>query len=348
MERGCGRIVAIGDPQAPFDTFLGILRHHGLMAEGTRLADDVHLVSMGDHFDWGTRVDRARATSDGLRLLEWLASQAVEQVTLLAGNHDLGRVCELGAVDDATFAEAQRMADTIYVDGRSDPVRERDFLRAYPFAPTAELVARDYSTFRTAQRELVTELLRGRRLRLAHEHDGLLLLHAGVTKEDLSGIGVMPSSAAHVARELNRLLDERVDAWRSGSLDLSPLHVPGTAARGEGRGVFYHRPSDPSGDKREQFEGPPRRRFDPRGLPEAFPQAIGHIRDKKCRELMPRWQDGMPARDGPLRSLRVVGQQVWYAHGCAADARLFLLDNGMNHAAMGEYELFDVARRRPL
>lgn len=28
--------------------------------------------------------------------------------------------------------------------------------------------------------------------------------------------------------------------------------------------------------------------FDPRELPSGFPQAIGHIRDNKCRQLIPR------------------------------------------------------------
>ena len=342
------RHVAIGDPQAPFDTFLGILEHAGLLASRERLADDVHLVSMGDHFDWGKVPDRAKAADDGLRLLEWLARHDADQVTILAGNHDLARVSELAELDDATFARVQRDADSIYVDGVTDRAREPAFLRDHPFAPTSELIARDYSTFRVAQRALVTQLLRSRRFRLASEHDGLLLVHAGVTVGDLAGIGIVASSAAQVARELNRFLDERVRHWTSGRLELDPLHVPGTAALGDGRGVLYHRPSDPSRDKPEHFVGPPRRRFDPRELPAEFPQAIGHIRDTKCRELMPEWEDGQPARDGPLRSLSVDDDGVRYAHGCVQDARMYLLDNGMAHVEVTAYELFDLDRRQPL
>jgi hypothetical protein len=346
------RHVAIGDPQAPFETFLAVLAHHRLLASPHRLADDVHLVSMGDQFDWGGPADRARAAADGLRLVEWLASHGPEQVTLLAGNHDLSRVCDLGEVDAARFAAAQCQADTIYRGGVTDQEREAAFLRDFPFTPTAELVARDYGTFTAAQRDLVAALLRAGRLRLAHEHAGILLVHAGVTVDDLQLLGLESAGAAEVARGLNRLLDERVARWAPGrALDLRPLHQPGSPALGEARGIVCHRPSDPQGPDAAspgRFDGPPRRRFDPRRLPAQFPQAIGHIRDKKCRELMPRWHDGAPPRDGPLRSLLVDGDSVRYVRGASPGARLYFLDGGMSHAAPAEYQLFDLDRRAPL
>ena len=67
--------VAMGDPQAPFATVMSVLRTHGLLAAGDRLRDDVHLVSMGDHFDWGQRAARSQATRDSITTLLWLSSQ---------------------------------------------------------------------------------------------------------------------------------------------------------------------------------------------------------------------------------------------------------------------------------
>jgi hypothetical protein len=72
-----------------------ILAAHGLLADDGTLFDDVRLVSIGDHFDWGPVRDRARATYDGLRTIAWLSSHPADQVILLAGNHDLARVGEL-------------------------------------------------------------------------------------------------------------------------------------------------------------------------------------------------------------------------------------------------------------
>jgi hypothetical protein len=344
------RHLAIGDPQAPFERFLEILEFHGLLASPERLADDVHLVSMGDHFDWGPKELRERAADDGERLLAWLAGHSEEQVTLLVGNHDLARVGELGTVDDSTFAEAQRVADEIYADGDVDELREAEFLREFPFAPTAELIARDYSAFRQSQRTLVEELLRAGRFRLAHAHAGLLLVHAGVTRADLGQLHLAPATAAEAAQGLNAFLQERVAGWATGTaLSLEPVHASGSAASGEGRGVLYHRPSDPSGPDQAtplHFEGPPRRRFDPRTLPTQFPQAIGHVRDKKCRALMPHWHDGAPARDGALRSMRV-DAQVQYAFGVQPDARLIFLDGGMGHGDPRQYQLLDLETRQP-
>ncbi|MBL8919083.1 MAG: metallophosphoesterase [Myxococcaceae bacterium] len=338
------RHVAIGDPQAPLDTFLRILDGHGLLGDDGRLEDDVHLVSMGDHFDYGTPEQRDRATADGEAILSWLASHPPERVTILIGNHDVARVCELFPFDDATFLAAHREARELY----AAEAPAEAFLAKYPTVPDAECLARDYSCFSTAQRALVTDLLRSRRLQLAAHHRGVLLVHAGVTEDDLSLANIRASDAAAASDGLNAWLDVRLSEWTGGPLALAPLHQVGSPSTGEGRGVLYHRPCDPSTQPANRLVGPPRRRFDPRRLPAAFPQAIGHIRDNKCRELMPAWSPPGAPIDGPLRSLTVTGAAVTYEVGCRADARLFFTDAGMSHAPPEQYELFDLDARAPL
>ncbi len=337
----------MGDPQAPLATVQSVLDRHDLLDAQGQLRDDVQLVSMGDHFDWGHASERKKATSDATSLLEWLATHSGEQVVLIAGNHDLARVCELAPfVTDALFEAAWAMAVEAYRSGAPDEEATKRFLEKYPHVPDAECLARDFSCYSVAQQKLVTALLRSRRLRLAHEHNGLLLVHAGVTEADFALVGGQPGNAAEAAKLLNDFLDTRVDAWMSGALDLSPLHLPGSA-KGVARGVLFQRPAVPKEDD-WQFRGPPRRRYDPRHLPASFPQAIGHIRDKKCRELLGSWADSANAVDGPLRSLRIEGEKVQYARGTHADARLYFLDAGMNHLGSTSYELFDLDRRAAL
>lgn len=341
------QVVAIGDPQAQFSTFLGILESNGLLAGG-RLKGDVQLISMGDHFDFGPPEARREATADGLTLLSWLASHPPEQVVLLLGNHDTARVCELSAFErDEDFARARQRADEAYRRGNVDEALERAFLAEYPFVPDAECLARDFSCFAVEQRELVTELLRTKRFKLAFDYDGALLVHAGVTLDDFAALGVHPKSAAGAAQALNAWLERRVEAWRGGALDLEPFHQPGDAKRGSGRGALFHRPGHPERSKPADTSGPPRRRFDPRRLPDEFPQAIGHIRDKKCRETMAGWCDDAASVDGPIRSLRVVGDEVEYRSRCMSDARLYFLDGGMAHTSVRDYQLFDVVNRMP-
>ncbi|MBL8957311.1 MAG: metallophosphoesterase, partial [Myxococcaceae bacterium] len=94
--------VAIGDAQAPLATFLGVLDRDGLIGDDGRLKPDVHLVSIGDHFDYGPPEWRSRATAEATALLAWLAAHPADQVTLILGNHDQARVAELGAFDDVT------------------------------------------------------------------------------------------------------------------------------------------------------------------------------------------------------------------------------------------------------
>lgn len=333
------RVVAMGDPQAPFAQVLDVLRAQGLLGPDGRLRSDVHLVSLGDHFDWGTRAERAQATDDALRLVEWLASHPPEQCTLLLGNHDLARVGELAPFDDAAWADAQALADRAYERGVVvDPAAERALLAAHPSLPTAECCARDYSAFKPTQRALVAELLSQGRFRLAAEHAGALLVHAGVTQAGLAAVGAEGLDAAGTAAALNALLDAAVARWdRRGPLGLEPWHVHGSAARGEATGALVHRPA-------ANATG---RRYLPSDTPAALLQVFGHVRDAKCRELFPAWCDAVPARDGVLRSMAIDAAGIRYRHGCAPDARLIFCDGAMSRAPAQAYELLDVALRQP-
>jgi hypothetical protein len=207
-----------------------------------------------------------------------------------------------------------------------------------------------------AQHDRVAALLRARRFCAAvASSPTLLLCHAGVTRDDLVAVGLDPASHAEaraVAGTLNALLDAAVEAWDDGGpLSIPPLHRPGSAAKGEGRGIFCHRPSNADVDaRRDLFVGPPRRRFDPRGLPAGLTQAVGHIRDGKCRALFGPWvADGRRRTHGPLRHLRVRGDDVTYRLGLPDDTRpedatLLFIDGGMNQAAADAYELLDLER----
>lgn len=342
--------VTIGDPQADLARFLAILDHHGLLTERGWLRPDVQLVSVGDHFDWGKAHEREAVAQSALRLVAWLAAHPPDQAVILAGNHDLGRVGELADFTDAAFAEARREADGIYDGDDTDEVRERAFLGRYPQVPTVELIARDFSAFREEQRTWITHLLRERRLRAAYAAGPeLLVLHAGVTREDLAVAGVAEehfSDAHRVAAALNQALDAAVDAWKGGRLIVPRLHHPGSADYGEGRGIFYHRPSLHP-DEAERTRVTPRRRFDPRRLPAGLTQVVGHTRDKRCRELL-----CLPGevRDGVLRHLVTNGERVTYAHGTlsglgAREAALIFTEGGMGHARVEAYELLDLDTR---
>jgi hypothetical protein len=349
---GRPRLLAIGDAQAPLSKFLEILDRHSALGSDGRLSEDVHLVSIGDHFDWGTRVSRDQAASDGLALLAWLCAHASDQATLILGNHDLSRVGELAGFDDATFREAQLAAEA---DAQG---AEAAFLTRFPALPTAEAATRDLATFREPQRTLVTSLLRARRFSAgAAAGADFLLCHAGITVDDLDHVGVRPAQRAHaprVAAALNAALDQAVSDWSDGEVLAIPyLHQPGHAKTGEGRGIFVHRPSLPDGrgSTPADFEGPPRRRFLPESLPLGLTQAIGHIRDGKCRKLLLPHDPDEPLVDGPLRHLRLREGELRYARGLpdAAEpdaATLLFLDGGMFWAAAADYELLDLATRR--
>ena len=348
------RHLAIGDPQAPFERFLAILDGHGALGDDGRLRPDVHLVTMGDHFDWGTRDERARATDDALALLAWLAAHPADQATLIAGNHDLARVGEMAAFDDDSFGRARAEADLAYVDGKTDEAAEKRLLEKYPDVPTTECLARDFAAFSPAQRTLVVNCIAAKRLRVAFPvARDFLLCHAGVTLDELDVLGVPESARADafaIAASLNGALDEAFAEWDGKTpFAIRGLHRPGNARDGEARGMFFHRPSNPDHEEAALFAGPPRRRFDPRRLPPGLSQAIGHIRDNKCRRLLEGWNDGAAATDGPLRILETDGVRVRYRAGTATAmrnaSRVYFTDGGMSHAEPSRYELLDLATR---
>jgi hypothetical protein len=341
---------AVGDPQADLTRFLAILDRHGLLGDDGWLRPEVQLLSVGDHFDWGKAHERDAVARSALQLVAWLAAHPADQAVIIAGNHDLGRVGELADFTDALFAEAQAEADRLYDGDDTDEVLERAFLSRFPQVPTVELVARDFSAFRAEQREWVTHLLRARRLRAAYAAGpGLLVLHAGVTLEDLSVVGLSEqrlADAGAVAEALNRALDAAVDAWKGGRLIVPGLHHPGSADHGEGRGIFYHRPSLRP-DEADRTRVTPRRRFDPRRLPVGLTQVVGHTRDKRSRELL-----CLPGevRDGVLRHLITDGERIHYAHGTPSspgpgEAALIFTDGGMRESPVEAYELLDLDSR---
>lgn len=345
------RRLAIGDPQADLDRFLDILARHGLLGDDGWLRPEVQLVSVGDHFDWGRPHEREAVAASGLALVAWLAAHPADQAVLLLGNHDLGRVGELAGFTDATFAAAQAEADRAYQDGDTDAAAEEAFLDRWPQVPSAELVARDFGNFREAQRTWVEHLLRVKRLRTAYAAGtGLLVLHAGVTHEDLDIPGLPRAQRADanaVARTLNTAVDVAVEAWTDGPLLVPGLHRPGDAESGEGVGIFYHRPSLKPEDA-ARVRTTPRRRFDPRRLPAGLTQVVGHTRDKRIRELLGLGAAG--ARDGVVRHLVTDGVRVGYTHGAPpppdpGDAVLVFTDGGMRECLPGDYELFDLDTR---
>jgi hypothetical protein len=108
------RRLVVGDPQAPAEKFFSILDLAGVLAKSGWLAPHVELTSMGDHFDFGEFEARESAGTSGTLILSWLAAHPAEQVTLIAGNHDLSRVAELLSFDDDTFQRAATRANALY------------------------------------------------------------------------------------------------------------------------------------------------------------------------------------------------------------------------------------------
>lgn len=341
------RTFVIGDPQAAFATVMAILGAHGLLA-GDRLAPDVRLISIGDHFDYDFD-DWATSTREGLRVLRWLAAHAPEQVVLLAGNHDLARVQELALIDDAGFAEARALA--------RDRARHAEFRARFPHLPTPGLAARDYASFSVEQRDLVRELVATGRMRLATTGvlpDGrtALLTHAGVTSRELAVLEATGASAETIAGALNAYFAAAVTRGLA-PLDLAPLHVAGAPGE-EGGGLLYHRPSNPArtatGDKAWAWNVDRPRRFDPRTLPRGLVQVAGHSGHHKClEELGDDWSTpAARARPrGGIRTLAWDGARVTYDLGVAPPdpdaAHLVLIDGEMRRVAPTDYQLLRLA-----
>ena len=332
------KLVAMGDPQAPFERVMEVLRANSCLGQHDKLAGDVHLVVMGDYFDYGAQSDRADAAAAAAKLLGWFVSHAEEQVTLLLGNHDLARIGELLRFDDATFARAQTEADAGYYDEK--PQRPEEEFKQEFDVPGWELVARDFTAFRERQKKLVVDALSAKRLRAAYAPAAdTLMVHAGVTQDNLQSLGIPAERDARIiAQRLNRALYEAFDLWRSNPqapFFIPGLHAPGSQ-RGEGTGIFYHRPSLDA----KEGDG---RRFHPSRLPTGLMQVIGHIGDKKCRELLEANPE--EAKNGPIRHLSVKGSEIRYARGLPQEAgsehaTVIFIDGTLRDAEPSEYELY--------
>lgn len=372
------RAVAIGDPQAHAHKLFAVLDHHGLLGDDGWLRDDVQLVSIGDHFDFGTRAqgttDAARV--DGPRFLRWLCAHPAPQTTVLIGNHDTARVMELASASDDRFDAAAVLAGELVALKETAPHEAQGRLRdeymvGFPELPTLGLVHRDFSAFTEAQRALVQRELLDGRLRLAasaRAADGfdVLLTHAGVTARELALLGLPDERdpralAAALGARLTAAVGDVRTRWLAGetaALSLAPLHVPGaTTADGlgalpEGGGMLYHRPSDPDrpgADRSWEREVTRPRRYHPRTLPAGLAQVAGHTGHPKCVAELVRWRD--PAMEETLsgrRTLRVAGGQISYDLGIHApgptDAVLYLIDPSFHRATdPAAIELFELA-----
>lgn len=346
------RTFVMGDPQGPFAKLLEVLEQHGAL-DGDRLAQDVVLVSIGDHFDYDFR-DWRTAGQEGLRFLRWLASHDASQVKLLLGNHDVSRVMELVAISDERFAAARAFAQSLDRDPGGSP----RFRAAFPELPSAGLAGRDFASFSEEQRELTQELLLAGRFDLAlvgELPDGrrALLTHAGVTRRELAMLGVAVEPDA-IAAELQVRLAAAIaavrDDWTHGRptpLCLEPLHLAGIPGE-EGGGLLYHRPTNPDrrgADRSWELARDRPRRFDPRMLPVGLTQVAGHTGHNKCLAELDGW--ATPAartrQHGGIRTLRLAGTTVTYDLGVAAPADdvadLILIDGELRRVPAAEVAL---------
>ncbi|HSN26920.1 MAG TPA: metallophosphoesterase [Kofleriaceae bacterium] len=344
------RTFVMGDPQAPWAKIRELLERHGALdTTRDRLADDVVLVSIGDHFDYDHR-DPVACAREGLEVLRWLASHDPAQVVLLLGNHDAARVMELATISDAEFAEAREA---------SHRLAPHDFAARYPRLPAAGVIGRDYASFTTEQRALVMELLLAGRFHLAATGELLdgrvaLLTHAGVTTRELAMLGapadphaIAAALEAHLAAAVERVATD----WERGALaplSLAPLHHAGPPGE-EGGGLLYHRPSNPATGSTFHTERP--RRFDPRTLP-PITQIAGHSGHAKCVQELGVWAlPGAHARKhGGIRTLRFDPQrgEVTYDLGVApalpGAAELILIDGELRRLPPFDVELLPLGR----
>ncbi len=368
------RTVAIGDLQASAQRVFELLAYHDLLDVEGRLRGDVQLLSIGDHFDYGTRQSglTGQARRDGQDVLSYLAAHHPEQVVVLLGNHDAARVMEMAYVSDERFDEAVGPAGELVALRHTDPdayrARLAGYVASFPELPGPGLVHRDYSAFSASQRELVQALLLAGRMRLgatARLLGGELVLatHAGVTTREVQLLGVSANVAeleAALARRLAAAVAEVAPAWQRGelaALSLQPLHLSCATGREgmpelpEGGGMLYHRPSDPDrpGADRQWEAAPGRpRRFHPKALPAGVLQIAGHTGHPKCVEELARWSESS-MREEPCgrRSLRVRGDDIRYQLGaCRPDegeAVLYLIDPSLFRAAdAASVEIFEL------
>jgi hypothetical protein len=353
------RTLVMGDPQGPFAKLIEVLARHRAL-DGDRLASDVVLISIGDHFDYDFR-DWEVSGQEGLQALRWLASHDAAQVKLLLGNHDVSRVMELIAITDERFAAARAYARAL--DG--DPACDARFRAAFPELPTAGLAGRDFASFSVEQRRLIEQLLLAGRFALAlvgELPDGreVLLTHAGVTGRELAMLGA-PAEPGPIAERLQARLaaaiDDVRDDWARGvatPLSLEPLHVAGIPGE-EGGGLLYHRPTNPDrrgADCAWQFASERPRRFDPRTLPVGLTQIAGHTGHNKCLAELAGWTTAAARgrKHGGIRTLRLAGGTVTYDLGVAAPADgvadLILIDGELRRVPADEVDLLPLAGLR--
>ena len=342
------RTFVMGDPQAPFAKVRELLEAHGALdPTRDRIADDVVLVSIGDHFDYDYR-DPATASREGLATLRWLSTHDPDQVVLLFGNHDAARVMELATITDDEFAAAREA---------SHRMTAHDFALAYPALPAAGVVGRDYASFTTEQRALVMELLLAGRFHLAVTGELLdgrlaLITHAGVTARELALLGVDADPTAiagaleaHLAAAVERVATDWERGWLA-PLSLAPLHHAGPPGE-EGGGLLYHRPSNPTSGSTFHTDRP--RRFDPRSLP-AITQIAGHSGHAKCVHELADWcAPGTAVRKhGGIRTLRVSEGTVCYDMGVAPPlagaADLILIDGELRRLPAFDVALLEIRR----
>jgi hypothetical protein len=351
------RWFAMGDPQTTFANVLGILAKHDLLGGDGYLREDVGLLSIGDHFDFASRDDKAMDAvgRDGMNNLRWLAEHAPDQVVIVMGNHDSARVMELAFETDETFAAARALAALALAEAPPGKKTE-EFVATYPRIAKAGLADRDFASFSVAQRELVQQLLLAGRMRLAclgdHAGKPVLLTHAGVTNAEVKELGVEPRAEV-LASALETCLAKAVagvrDAWKSGqpaALDLRPLHFAGEAGH-EGGGLLYHRPSNRGDDAGSDRPVAPRR-FHPRELPRGLIQVCGHTGHKKCRKELTEWLAPSPAprTHGGLRTLAVGESSIVYSESIEpardGDATYYFIDIEMNAPEVTDYPLFEL------
>ncbi len=355
------RTFAIGDPQAAFATVMAVLDAHHLLGADGMLADGIHLISIGDHFDYDWR-DPITAGEQGLRVLRWLASHPPDRVSLLLGNHDVVRVMELATIDDVRFAEARALGLEIAADRATAAGRvQREFLPRFPELPTIGLPSRDYASFSVAQRDLVIELILAGRFQLARAQrllDGrdVLLTHAGITERELAMLGIPDERdaitiAGALEAHLARAVDTVREAWAHGvvmALSLAPLHVAGSAGH-EGGGLLYHRPSNPTRRDAQPWSIDRPRRFDPRSLPRGLVQIAGHSGHNKCLEELGDWATpaAIARPRGGIRTLATDGTNVVYDLGVGAPdpalAQLVLIDGEMRRVSPVDYPVLELS-----
>jgi hypothetical protein len=343
------RTFVMGDPQAPFAKVLDVLDRHGALV-GKHLADDVTLVSIGDHFDYDHK-DPVTAGREGLTLLRWLADHDRDRVHILFGNHDAARVMELATIGDDEFAAARALAVEIDAGARLPA----EFRTAFPTLPPHGVIGRDYASFSVAQRTLVMEMLLAGRFRIAlvGHLDGreVLVTHAGVTTREVEMLGVAAEPTAIVdalERHFAAAIDRVRPDWQRGAtmpMSLEPLHFAGGEGE-EGGGLLYHRPSNPTSGS--TFHPTRPRRFDPRTLPRGLAQIAGHSGHAKCIAELGTWvTDAARARPhGGIRTLRVLGEdQIVYDLGvappdvAAGAASLVLIDGELRRVPAEEVAL---------